>query len=251
MPHRTAEPPTQPPAWTLLREGLVLLEVPRLAWLAPVFAGAPRGNGEAVLVLPGFGAGDASTALLRAFLRLLGYQAHAWELGINRGDVPALIPQVIARTERLADAGRVRLVGWSLGGTLAREAARERPDLVERVVTLGTPAVGGPKYTAVGATYRRQGYDLDAIERQVAERERTPIRVPVTAIYSRGDGVVAWQACIDRHTPGVEHVEVRGTHSGLGFNPDVYRIVAERLARRAPRRRGNLSVEPRFSTLGP
>lgn len=121
--------------------------------------------------------------------------------------------------------------GWSLGGTLAREAARERPDLVERVVTLGTPAVGGPKCTAAGAAYRRQGYDLDAIERDVAARERTPIRVPVTAIYSRDDGVVAWQACIDRHTRAIAHVEVRGTHTGLGFNPDVYRVVAEHLVR--------------------
>jgi len=232
MSHHSADPPSEPPSWTLLREGLVVLELPRLGWLLPVYARAPRGRGEAVLVLPGFGTGDASTVGLRSFLRLLGYRARGWELGINRGDVAALLPQVIAQTARAAEraGGRVRLVGWSLGGTLARETARERPDLVERVVTLGTPAVGGPKYTAVGATYRRQGYDLDAIERQVAARERTPIRVPVTAIYSRGDGVVAWQACIDRHTPGVEHREVRGTHTGLGFNPDVYAILAERLA---------------------
>jgi len=233
MPPRAAETPIEPPAWSLLRESLILFEVPRLAWLAPVFASAPRGDRGAVLVLPGFGTGDGSTVLLRRFLGLLGYRVAGWGLGINRGDVPALIPRVIARAEQHAAGKRVRLVGWSLGGTLAREAARERPELVERVVTLGTPAVGGPKYTAVGAAYRRRGYDLDAIERQVAERERTPIRVPVTAIYSRGDGVVAWRACIDRHTPGVEHVEVSGTHTGLGFNPDVYRIVADRLARRA------------------
>ncbi len=230
-PH--ADLPLAPPAWTLLRESLLLLELPRLAWLAPVYAAAPRGRGETVLVLPGFGTGDASTAVLRAYLNLLGYAAQGWGLGTNRGDVAALLPRVIERATRAASRaeGKVRLVGWSLGGTLAREAARERPDLVERVITLGTPAVGGPKYTAVGAVYRRQGYDLDAIEAAVAARERVPIGVPLTAIYSRGDGVVAWQACIDRHTPGVEHVEVRGTHTGLGFNPDVYRIVAAHLAR--------------------
>lgn len=239
MSHPDAERPSAPPSWSLLREGLVVLEVPRLAWMLPAFARAPRGNGEPVLVLPGFGAGDASTVGLRAFLRLLGYDARGWRLGINRGDVAALVPRVIARTARAAErAGRpVRLVGWSLGGTLARETARERPELVACVVTLGTPAVGGPKYTAVGATYRRRGHDLDAIESEIAARDRrTPIRVPVTAVYSRGDGVVAWQACIDRHTPGVEHVEVRGTHTGLGFNPEVYRVLAERLARaQAPR----------------
>jgi hypothetical protein len=233
MPHRHADPPREPPNWSLLREGLIVLEVPRLARLLPVYARAPRGDGGPVLVLPGFGTGDASTVGLRTFIQLIGYRARGWELGINRGDVGALLPQVIERTLRAADRGgrKVRLVGWSLGGTLARETARERPDLVECVVTLGTPAVGGPKYTAVGAAYRRQGYDLDAIEREVAARERHPIRVPVTAIYSRGDGVVAWQACIDRHTPGVEHVEVRGTHTGLGFNPDAYLVIAQRLPR--------------------
>lgn len=231
--HRSAGPPSEPPAWALLRESLILLELPRLAWLAPVFARAPRGNGEPVVVLPGYGAGDASTAVLRAYLHLLGYAVRGWELGINGGHVPALVPRVIAQIARAAEQARrpVRLVGWSLGGTLARESARERPELVDRVITLGTPAVGGPKYTAVGSAYRRRGYDLDAIEREIAARECTPIRVPVTAIYSRGDGVVAWQACIDRYTRGIEHVEVRGTHTGLGFNPEVYRIVADRLAR--------------------
>lgn len=130
----------------MLREGLVVIELPRLAWLLPAYMRAPRGNGEPVLVLPGFGTGDASTVGLRSFLGLLGYRARGWELGINRGNVAALLPQVIERVARAADraGAKVRLVGWSLGGTLAREAARERPDLVERVVTLGTPAIGGP-----------------------------------------------------------------------------------------------------------
>jgi dienelactone hydrolase len=136
---------------------------------------------------------------------------------------------------RAGEGGRVRCVGWSLGGNLAREAARERPELVERVVTFGTPAVGGPKYTSVARMYRQRGLDLDAIEARFAERERVPIRVPVTAIYSRRDGVVAWRACIDRSTPDVEHVEVRGAHLGLGFHPAVYRVVADRLARPAAR----------------
>jgi thioesterase domain-containing protein len=175
-----------------------------------------------------------STAALRSYLRWLGYEARGWGLGTNRGNLPKLVPRVISLLERHAEASgrRVRCVGWSLGGNLAREAARERPDLVERVVTLGTPAVGGPKYTSVGRMYRQRGFDLDAVEARVAERERVPIRVPVTAIYSRRDGVVAWQACIDRSNLEVEHVEVSATHVGLGFHPEVYRVVADRLARR-------------------
>jgi pimeloyl-ACP methyl ester carboxylesterase len=129
----------------------------------------------------------------------------------------------------------VRLIGWSLGGYLAREAARERPREIERVVTLGSPVVGGPKYTVVGHYYARQGYDLDEIEAAVAQRDRTPLKVPVTAVYSRADGVVAWRACIDSANECVEHVEVATTHLGLGFSPEVYRIVAERLAARRRR----------------
>ena len=124
----------------------------------------------------------------------------------------------------------VRLIGWGLGEYLAREAARERPDLAEHVITLGTPTVGGPKYTAVAEVYRRQGYDLDGIEAEVDARNARPLEVPITAIYSRSDAIVAWEACIDRVNPNVEHVEVRTTHVGLGFAPEVYRIIAERLA---------------------
>jgi hypothetical protein len=226
------EAPQAPRPWRLVQEGLTLGELPRLLWNLPDLAAQPRGDGAPVLVLPGFGTGDASTLLLRAYLGRLGHRVRGWGLGLNRGDVGALVPRVLGATDRLAQASgrRVRLIGWSLGGVLARETARERPDAVERVVTLGSPVVGGPKYTTVGAWYAQRGFDLDEIEAAVAERDRTPIRVPITAIYSRRDGIVAWQACIDRVSPQVEHVEVRTTHLGLGFSPEVYRIVARRLA---------------------
>ena len=225
--------PRTPPAYSFLLEGLAWLDPLQLLLRAPDLARAPRGAGEPVLVLPGFAASDASTLALRSYLRWLGYDARGWGLGTNRGDLRALVPRVVSLLSERAGAsgGRVRCVGWSLGGNLAREAARERPDLVERVVTLGTPAVGGPKYTSVAHRYRRRGADLDGIEAQMAERERVPIRVPLTAIYSRRDGVVAWRACIDRSTPDVEHVEVSAAHLGLGFHPEVYRVVADRLAR--------------------
>jgi pimeloyl-ACP methyl ester carboxylesterase len=227
-------PPRAPRPHAILLEGLAWLDPLQLLLRAPELARAPRGRGEPVLVLPGFAASDASTAALRSYLRWLGYAARGWGLGTNGGDLPRLVPRVIRLLEERAGAAgqRVRCVGWSLGGNLAREAARERPDLVERVVTLGTPAVGGPKYTSVARSYRRRGLDLDAIELRVAERDRVPIRVPITAIYSRRDGIVAWQACIDRSNPDVEHVEVSATHLGLGFHPEVYRVVADRLARR-------------------
>jgi pimeloyl-ACP methyl ester carboxylesterase len=189
-----------------LREGLWPLELPRLALAAPELARLPRAAGEPVLVLPGFGAGDASTAVLRAFLGLLGYRAFGWELGVNTGAVGNLLPRVLRRIERRAhESGeRVRLVGWSMGGLIAREALHARAELVQRVVTLGSP---------------------------LASRASRPTGVPVTAIYSRADGIVHWRACIDSGNPDVEHVEVGATHIGLGFSPEVFGIVAERLAR--------------------
>ena len=221
-----------PSRWSLLNESRFVWDVASSMARLPLLATQPRGTGDPVLVLPGFAASDASTVPLRTFLRLLGHDARGWGLGTNGGDVAALLPRVIAQVERrsVATGMRVRLVGWSLGGVLAREAARDRPDLVERVITLGSPIVGGPKYTAVGRAYALRGVDFDAIEARIAERERTPLRVPVTAIYSKSDGIVAWQACIDRHNDHVEHIEVSSSHTGLGVHAEVLALVAQRLA---------------------
>jgi len=224
--------PSPGPA-ALFREGLWLLELPRLLLRFPELARLQRGAGQPVMVLPGFGAGDASTLVLRSYLRFLGYRVRGWRLNVNTGQVRALLPRVQKRVARMAEitGEPVRLVGWSLGGVLAREVARDRPELVRRVITLGSPIVGGPKYTAVGRVYRQQGVDLDSLEAAIETREATPIRVPITAIWSRADGIVAWQACVDRRSPDVENVEVTATHLGLGFAADVYRVIADRLAR--------------------
>ena len=231
------EAPSPPPFWGLAREARALGELPRLAWNAFDLARQPRGEGAAVLVVPGFGTGDETTLLLRAYLRGLGYRVRGWELGRNDGNVPELIPRVGDRVAEAADetGAPVRVVGWSLGGYLAREAARDRPEAVDRVVTMGTPVRGGPKYTLAARYYAQRGFDLDEIEAGVEERNAVPLRTPVTAIYSRRDSVVAWEACIDSRDATVEHVEVPTTHAGFGFSPDVYRIIADRFA---PRRAG-------------
>jgi hypothetical protein len=91
--------------------------------------------------------------------------------------------------------------------------------------------IGGPRYTATAEWYRSQGYDLAAMERAVADRYAVPLRVPVTAIYSKRDGVVAWQACIDKWSPQVRHIEVSETHVGLGFAPRVLALVAQEIER--------------------
>lgn len=222
-------PPRRPP-WGELR-GLRDVAALPLRW-SRLVSEAPAGDGTVVWVLPGFRTDDGATWPLRRFLGRVGWAARGWGLGVNRGDVRALLPRLVDAGEALAaEHGRLAIVGWSLGGYLGREVARERPDLVRRVVTLGSPVVGGPKYTLAARHWRRRGVDVDALEREVEARARSrPLRVPVTALYGRRDAVVDWRACIDPFDR-TEHVEVGTTHVGLGFSPAVYRLVADRLAR--------------------
>src|SRR4030095_605853 len=138
-----------PPLSGLIRETRGLLELPRLMLRFRDLARQPRGHGQPVLLLPGYGAGDGSTAILKVYLRMLGYRARGWGLGRNTGNPSQLLPPILKRVASLARRSeqKVNLIGWSFGGYLARELARERGDLIGRIITLGTPVVGGPKYT--------------------------------------------------------------------------------------------------------
>jgi hypothetical protein len=228
---RPAGPPSVRAAVTELGSGLASL---RLAGAAPRLLTAPRGDGHTVVDIPGWKAPEVSGAPLRAYLRTLGYDARGWGFGTNTGDprrdVARLSRHVLDLVQR--SGAPVSLVGWSLGGVIAREVARNEPQAVRRVITYGTPVVGGARFTAVARTYSLGDSAAadDVIRRLDAER---PIRVPLTAVFTRRDGIVAWQACIDRFSPQVEHVEVGATHIGMGVDPDVWALVADRLAREA------------------
>ena len=94
--------------------------------------------------------------------------------------------------------------------------------------------VGGLRHTAIAGFYRLQGWDIDEIDRLVEAANRTPIQVPVTAIWSRRDGIVAWQACVDLLTPGAENLEATSCHWALGLDPEVLAALPERLSLRSP-----------------
>ncbi|WP_273456169.1 esterase/lipase family protein [Nevskia ramosa] len=199
----------------------------------PFAAELPRGHGEPVMVLPGFAADDLAVSLLTRRLKALGYHAISWGLGRNTGNLKRLQPLLVERLQRFADSrgAKVKLVGWSLGGAMAREIAREYPQWVDQVVTLGSPVIGGAKFTAVGRSYQKKGLDLDRSALAADARETgKPISVPVTALYDRHDGIVNWGACIDRHNRHVKHIEVQCSHLGMVVDRKVFGIIAKALA---------------------
>jgi pimeloyl-ACP methyl ester carboxylesterase len=222
---------------------LALTELPRamfefgsLPWATPLLMHGPRGDGHPVLVLPGFMASDYSTKTLRRYLESLGYDSYGWELGRNLG--PKAIgddaEHLIARLDDIhAKTGqKVTIIGWSLGGVMARLVTRHRPDAVRQIITLGSPIGGSPKATNAWRAYEiLTGHKMKDKKTQDQIREsQQPLPVPSTAIYSKGDGVVAWQICREPDFAQTDNIEVNGSHCGLGVNPAVLYAIADRLA---------------------
>ena len=222
------EPPS---VFNALLEGRFVAEGAALLAQLPILTlTSPRGRGP-VLVLPGFMADDDSTWLLRRFIDMQGYRAYPWNLGRNRGRMLDLLPAVQQRVLDVGGGEPVAMVGWSRGGIIAREIARERPDLVRTVCTLGSPVAGGASASNIAFWVAREtGISPEQMRVIMASRQTRPIQTPITAVYSRTDGVVSWQACIDRDNPHVAHVEVWASHVGMGCNAQVFRAVAEALA---------------------
>lgn len=221
---------TPPSRAALLAELLLPLDLAAFSFALPGLLFAPRGDGRPVLLLPGYGASEASMEPLARFLTLIGYSVQQWDLGRNRGKVDqysrAIADQLVARHDV-----PVTLIGWSLGGVVAREAARLRPANVREIVTMGTPVIGGPKYTSAARRFSKaEGLDLDAFEHEVHARNLIGLSCPITAIYTDRDGVVSPDSSQDIYNPQTRMIKVGGGHFSLGINPRVWRIIADTLA---------------------
>lgn len=257
--------PTRPKRSMLLREPRAALDFARM--FAPLARASirrrPIDPDRLVLVVPGFGSGDAYTLPLRRFLRHQGLASEGWGLGTNlagadlpheladlsdrwdvsprddyRGEasVPYLIDRFYERVARRhTETGKtISLVGWSLGGYFAREVARDMPDIVDRVITMGSPVSGGPKYTAAAPFFEARGQDLDWIEEEVTRRASRPIAQPITAIVSKTDGIVGWEAAQDTYNPNVRHIDIDAAHLGMGFKPEIWGHVWDALMEPLP-----------------
>lgn len=225
----------------------------KLPLAAPWLSLAPRGDGHGVLVLPGLLASDASTAVLRRFLRRLGYAAQGWNLGRNLGPTDQVLDELPRELSALAGrtGGQVSVIGWSLGGIYARELARRHQGQVRQVITLASPfALTDSRQSHADGAYRRHDYLHAAGRVPTREQVARPIGVPSTAVYSQRDGIVSWQACMEPETALHENVEVRCGHLGFGADPATLWLIADRLAAPADRRR-RFSPPPAVRLLYP
>jgi len=220
-----------PGALLMLLEGRAPLEFAATLAAAPWLRKLPAGDGHPVLVFPGLGANDLTTAPLRRFLLDRGYVPHPWEQGFNFGPRAG----VLARCRAQADAIVQRhglplsLVGWSLGGIYARELAKEMPAHTRCVVTLGTPFTGHARATNAWRFYEMVSGQVGHDPALMA-RIRTLPPVPTTSIYSRSDGVVAWRCSLNDDAPQAENIEIHASHLGMGMNPLALYVLADRLA---------------------
>jgi len=190
------------------------------------------GDGHPVLVLPGFMTTDFSTRPLRRFLSKSGYSPYGWDLGRNYAK-ERFLDELITKLEKmyLNYKQDISLIGWSLGGIYARQLAKERPNLIRQIITLGAPfkAVHKPNHAQWMYKILTNGQGLNSVDPELLADIPLPAPVPTTSIYSKQDGIVHWKVCLEDEDALHQNIEVTGSHIGLGVNNTVLDIIANRL----------------------
>ena len=220
-----------PSALLLALEGRAFLEWSACIAAWPLLTRAAQGDGHPVLVLPGLAAGDATTWPLRTFLEGRGYVVYPWELGFNCGPRDGVVRKLLARIRAIEreHGCKLSLVGWSLGGAMARALAVREPGRVRSVVTLGSPLAGHPKATNAWRLFEYlSGVRADDPRLRALMSRHPP--VPSTSILSKSDGIVSWPMSLIPRGARSENIEVSASHFGMGANPAVLWAVADRLA---------------------
>jgi len=207
------------------RLGLFLMEGPALwARFYKSFGKlGPRGpaDGPKLMVVPGFVANDRTTLGLQRALAAAGYRVTGWGMGLNRGARPDTLARLAERVEAFGDGEKVILVGWSLGGIFAREVAKVRPDLVEKVITMGSPFSGDPRGNNVWRLYEWiAGHPVDKPPIDSVLAEKPP--VPTLALWSRRDGIVAVASARGAPLESDRQVEIVSSHMGFAVSARAY-----------------------------
>jgi pimeloyl-ACP methyl ester carboxylesterase len=230
--------PFDPQEWVSAPGPLLMMMEARAPWeyaamvaAAPWLNRLPVGDGHPVVVFPGLGASDMTTVPLRNFLRDRGYTPYAWKQGFNFGPRHGVLEGCRDLVRHVADRHKekVSLIGWSLGGIYAREIAKEQAEHARCVITLGTPFGGHPRATNAWRFYEMvSGQSVH--DHELVQQIRQPPACPTTSIYSKTDGVVAWQCSINDTAPHTENIEVHASHIGMGMNPLALYAIADRLS---------------------
>lgn len=223
--------PEAPSRLLLALESRAVFEWASFAFAWPWLKRAPKGDGHPVLVLPGLVAGDASTWPLRRFLEELGYVAYPWTLGVNFGPRGDTVPKLIARVRQIQRKHdrKVSVIGWSLGGAMARSLSARMPDQVRNVVTLGSPVQPHPRATNAWKVFEAvSGWRTD--DPELHEMATSQPLTPNTSIFSKADGIVSWRASMATEAAQSENIEIAASHLGMGVNPLVLWAIADRMA---------------------
>jgi pimeloyl-ACP methyl ester carboxylesterase len=222
-----------PSLFLMLAEARSVFEFNSSLLLSPLLMRAPKGDGHPVLALPGFLASDLSMAPMRRYLKQLGYDAYAWNLGRNLGGVSSKRGALRDLLKRIHETSgrKVSVIGWSLGGVYARDLALQMPEMVRSVITLGTPFANDVRATNATRLYEALSGEGVNDNPEIRLAIAGDLPVPATSIYSRTDGIVNWRTSLLRPSATAENIEVHlASHIGLGVNPAALWAVADRLA---------------------
>jgi predicted alpha/beta hydrolase family esterase len=195
---------------------------------------AGTGDGHPVIIFPGLASDGSVVAPIRDYCESLGYQAIDWGRGYNAGptgDLDQWFAELASHTAGLLQRydKTATLIGWSLGGIYARELGKMLAPQVRQVITIATPFNADADHTNMG-WFRLLSSTSAAIAPELSQRLRTPPPLPTTSIYSRSDGVVAWETCCHAaDSRWVQDIEIDGSHTGMGWNPAALNIIADRL----------------------
>ena len=228
---RAARPPNR--FWTFT-EGRAMFELGAFYASRPLLSQLPKGDGHGAIVMPGFMASNSPTAPMRRLLEDLGYQAHGWDSGRNVRVTEALISRLEDQLHEVGETsgGKVSLIGWSLGGVLARELAKLHPDLVRLVISLGSPISDDRNHTNAARLF--QFFNGEEPEQMRGGQFRgldVAPPVPTTSILTKTDGIVHWRGSVQSEGDHPsENIEVYASHCGLGVNPSVMIAMADRLS---------------------
>jgi pimeloyl-ACP methyl ester carboxylesterase len=217
----------------LMEMGLAPVELWSHYLSRPLVNRLPQGDGHVVIVLPGFLASDLSTKPLRAVLSRLGYSAYGWGMGRNlvynserENALNELLHRAYSRQKR-----PVSLIGWSLGGLFAREMAKNHPDMVRLVISLGSPFTGDLHKTNARKLFAQINGEPERTRPEVIDQLHVVPPVPFTSVFTKTDGIVPWKMSVQRGDQGqFENIQIPASHLGIGVNPLAIQVIADRLA---------------------